>query len=156
SNTPVLNRQFLSVSQIIDQYGPSQDAYDQVVSYLQSYGFSISEQSPNRLTIAAAGTRGQAERAFNLTNADYQIGDRVFYANTSNPRVPNAIGPSIQAVMGLSNLARPLPAQPTQPIARPGEEVLTQSLTAPIGSPMALATAYDFQGVTGATGSGQK
>jgi subtilase family serine protease len=100
---------FLSQPEITRRFGPSQQAYDETLAYLQQQGFTLVEGSANRLTLTVKGTRTQAEKAFALQINDYQLGNRSFFANDQDPAVPGSIAKNIQAVTGLSNLAQPQP-----------------------------------------------
>ncbi len=154
-NQPGSSRRYLSPRELTDRFSPSQSSYDAILSYLQSYGFVLTEGSANRLTITVAGTRGNAERAFNTQIADYQLGTRTFRANQSNPKLPAQIGSAIHAVVGLSNYAVQTPRMKTvQVAAMVGDGAA--ALVNPARTPMAFATAYNFQGVAGATGAGQR
>lgn len=101
-------RQFLSPSQIAERFGPSQAAYDLVLAYLRAQNLELSEGSANRLTISVRAARDDAERAFDITIGDYFIDGREFYANDRDPMLPDAIAAHVQAISGLSNLARPI------------------------------------------------
>jgi hypothetical protein len=100
-------REFLTQRQIADRFGPRRDDYDRVVSYMRARGFQILQGSKNRLTVTVRGTRSQAETAFDLRIRGYKIGARTFYANDRDPSVPIELAPRLQAVAGLSNLAKP-------------------------------------------------
>ena len=100
-------RQFLTQLEIADQFGPSPAIYDRVATYLRDHGFEIIEQSTNRLTLSARGSRVAVEHAFDIGIHDYQLGGRTFYANDAEPGWPGDLAPHIQAVTGLNNLARP-------------------------------------------------
>ena len=108
-------QQFASQSDLANLFGPSQQDYDAVLSYLQQYGFSLTQGSSNRLTLTVQGTRADAEQAFDVQISDYQLGDRTFFANSADPAVPSSIAPSIQAVVGLNNLAQPVHDTPAAP-----------------------------------------
>jgi kumamolisin len=101
-------RQFLSQSRIAERFGPSQAAYDQVLAHLQAQNFELSESSANRLTISVRATRDDVQRAFDITIGEYFIDGREFYANDRDPMLPGAIAAHVQAISGLSNLARPI------------------------------------------------
>src|SRR5271154_5547729 len=101
-------RDFLTQRQIADRFGPRRDDYDAVVSYMRAKGFRILQGSRNRLTVTVRGTRGQAESAFDLRIRGYKIGERTFYANDRDPAVPTELAPRLQAVAGLSDLAKPV------------------------------------------------
>ena len=115
----------LRVGEFASRFGPSQDAYDAVLAYLQANGFSLVAGSANRRTITVRGTRAQAERAFHVSIDDYQLGARSFHAVASEPAVPAEIAPLIAAVTGLSNLAQHHPSLSPNP-----------------PTPMSSATAY--------------
>lgn len=108
-------QQFMSQSDLANFFGPSQPDYDAVLSYLQQYGFSLTQGSSNRLTLTVQGTRADAEQAFYVQINDYQLGDRSFFANSADPAVPSSVAPSIQAVVGLNNLAQPVHDTPKPP-----------------------------------------
>ncbi|MGA2225316.1 MAG: protease pro-enzyme activation domain-containing protein, partial [Syntrophobacteraceae bacterium] len=105
-NSPAFHR-FLKQDEIADAFGPTSEEYEQVLHYLSAKGFKLVEGSANRLTLTVRGTRAQAEKAFALHIGDYRLGDRMFYANDKDPAVPTRIASSVQAVAGLSDLARP-------------------------------------------------
>ncbi len=115
NNQPAQDRLFLSPTEIADRFGPTQASYDAVLAYLTTSGFALTEGSANRLTITVVGTRENAERAFDVPLRDYQLGDVVFFANDSNPRVPTEIAGAIQSIVGLNNLSRPRPRGATAP-----------------------------------------
>ena len=70
-------------------------------------GFRLVRGSADHLTITVEGTRADAERAFALKIGDYRIGKREFYANATDPALPAQPASRVQAVIGLSNLAKP-------------------------------------------------
>lgn len=76
---------------------------------MQSHGFALIEGSANRLTMTFSGTRAAAQRAFAVTLAAHQSGDKVFFANTAAPSLPLELADNVQAVIGLNNLAQPQP-----------------------------------------------
>ncbi len=98
---------FLSQDEITKRFGPSPQAYDETVAYLQQQGLTLVEGSANRLTLTVKGTRTQVEHAFSVQIGDYQLGNRSFYANDQDPLVPGSMAQHIQAVAGLTNLAQP-------------------------------------------------
>jgi hypothetical protein len=100
-------RHFLTQSELSDRFGPSRDAYDGVLSYLQQNGFTLVEGSANRLTLTVRGTRAQTERALEVYIGDYELAERRFYANERDPALPAQLAARVQAIAGLSNLAEP-------------------------------------------------
>jgi kumamolisin len=103
-------RHFLSQGEITGRFGPTQEAYEGVLAYLQQNGFTLVHGSANRMTLTVRGTRAQAARAFGVHIGDFEAGGRRFFANDSDPAVPTSLAADIAAVMGLSSRAKPKPA----------------------------------------------
>lgn len=100
-------RHFLSQRDLSAQFGPTQEAYEDVLAYLRDHGLTLVHGSENRLTLTVRGTRAQAERAFGVRIRDFEADGRRFFANDTDPVVPRPLATNIQAVTGLSNLANP-------------------------------------------------
>ena len=116
----------ITVSEFTSRFGPSQEAWDAVLAYLEQNGLTLSHSTIDRMTMSVTGTRAQVQKAFHVIVDDYQLRDRAFHAVASDPVLPATIAPMIAAVVGLSNLARPHPSfSPTPPV------------------PASLATAYN-------------
>jgi hypothetical protein len=117
--SPTFQR-YLSPVEQADRFGPSLSSYDAVRDWLGRKGFAILEDSVDRLTLTVRGTRAQAEETFRVHLDNYQIADRNFYANDTDPALPAGIAPHVQAVVGLSNLAQPVRARGTYSSGPPG------------------------------------
>jgi subtilase family serine protease len=100
---------YLKQREIARRFGPSERTYDAMLAYLRANGFKLSEGSANRLTLTVRGTRAMAERTFQVSIGEYKLGDRVFYANDTNPAMPVNVASAVESVAGLSNLANPQP-----------------------------------------------
>jgi kumamolisin len=96
-------RRFLSQHALMTRFGPTQRAYDDVLSYLQRNGFTLVQGSANRMTLTMRGTRAQAERTFGVRIGDYETSGSRFFANDADPAVPLSLAAHVQAVMGLSS-----------------------------------------------------
>jgi len=136
-----LFRQFLSPALLADRYGPSPKAYAAVRAFGIKNGLRVVQESANRLTLTLRGTRALAEKAFGVTFDDYQVGERTFFANRTNPRVPATLAPMIRVIDGLTNLARPH-------VAGNGLGFTCDN------TPQQFAVSYDF-GAIPADGTGQ-
>jgi kumamolisin len=102
-------RHFLTAAQIAQRFGPSQQAYSQVLAYLGTQNFALVEGSANRMTLTVRAARADTERAFATRIGDYTLGGRHFYSNDSEPALPEQLAEHVQSVTGLSNLAEPQP-----------------------------------------------
>lgn len=99
-------RRYLSQSEIADRFGPSRETYDRLQTYLRTSGFTVVEDSQNRLTLTVRGTRRAAEHTFDVRLRDFRLGERTYFANDRDPSLPADIAPSVEAITGLSTLAR--------------------------------------------------
>ncbi len=99
--------EFLKQSEIADRFGPSRARYEAVLAHMRANGFTLVQGSVNRLTLTIRGTRRIAERAFDIRIRNYELGQRVFYANDADPAFPGELADAVQSVDGLANLARP-------------------------------------------------
>lgn len=95
--------QYLSPAQFEQLFAPTSDQVQQVVSFLQSQGFSVTSIAPNNMLIDATGTVAQAQQAFSVQINSYQLGNQVFYANAAPPVVPSSISQLITSIGGLDN-----------------------------------------------------
>ncbi|HVB76043.1 MAG TPA: protease pro-enzyme activation domain-containing protein [Ktedonobacteraceae bacterium] len=96
-------QQYLTSAQFESLFAPTPDQAQQVVSYLQSQGMTVTSIAPNNLLIDATGTVAQVEQAFSTTINNYQLGSQLFYANAAPPVVPAAISSLITSIGGLDN-----------------------------------------------------
>jgi hypothetical protein len=100
-------RRYLTPAEVTERYGPRQDDYTAVAAHFAASGFEIVEASPNRMTLVVRGSRAAVEAALNTRIGDFAIGERSFYANERDPELPPEIAKRVEAIVGLSNLARP-------------------------------------------------
>lgn len=103
-------RQFLTVEQFTSTFGPSQDDYNQVISFAEANGFTVVRTSRNRLNIDVTAPVASIERAFNVTMNVYRdtVENRTFYAPDREP-APN-LQVQLWHIAGLDNLWNPRPA----------------------------------------------
>ncbi|MGE0825072.1 MAG: protease pro-enzyme activation domain-containing protein [Candidatus Binatia bacterium] len=102
-------RKFLTQRELSNRFGPSREAYDDVLGYLQDNGFTLSAGSANRLTLTVRGSRAMVGRTFGVQISDYKMGDKQFFANDANPVLPQYLASNISAIAGMSNMATVLP-----------------------------------------------
>ncbi len=133
--------QYLTPDQFESLFAPTPDQAQQVVSYLQSAGITVTGVAPNNLLIDATATVAQADTSFSTTINNYQLGNRVFYANATPPVVPAAISSLISSIGGLDNSTQ------YQPLYQrlPGKAHLTKLANGPTSGygPKDLVGAYD-------------
>ena len=133
--------QYLTPDQFKQLFAPTSDQVQQVVSYLQSQGLTVTSVAPNNLLIDATGSVAQAQQSFNIHINNYQLGNQTFYANASPPSVPAPISQLISSISGLDSSVQYHPLY--RRLARQ-QQHLSALLAAPGGfGPKDLSGAYD-------------
>ncbi|MGA2606116.1 MAG: choice-of-anchor D domain-containing protein [Terriglobia bacterium] len=102
-------RQFLTVQQFTEQFGPTIDDYENVTGFAESHGLTVTHTAPNRLVLDVSGTVADIERAFQVTMQVYQhpTEPRTYYAPNEEPSVDPSV--PVQGVSGLNNFSPPHP-----------------------------------------------
>ena len=108
-------RRFLKQSTLTRLFGPTEAAYNSVLSWLHSEGFALVEGSTDHLTITVRGNRSDAVRAFDTPINTYMEGSRDIYANTKNPELPATIASEVHSVTGLSDESQPTATPASSP-----------------------------------------
>src|SRR5579864_1379640 len=99
-----LYHHYLQPAEFAALYGPTVQDVRQVASFLRSQGFSATHAVAGQQVIDFSGTVAQAEQAFAVQIHTYRAGGgRVFYANSTAPRVPLGLRPLIVNINGLDN-----------------------------------------------------
>jgi subtilase family serine protease len=82
-------RQFLSVEQFTEQFGPTPDDYQRVIDFATSHGLTIANKTPNRLVLDVSGTVTDIEKTFLLKMQNYQhpTEKRTYFAPDQEPSV---------------------------------------------------------------------
>ena len=95
--------QYLTPAQFDQSFAPTSDQVQQVISYLQSQGMTVTSVAPDNMLIDATATVAQVQQAFSVQINTYQAGNHTFYANTASPSVPTSISQLITSIGGLDN-----------------------------------------------------
>jgi kumamolisin len=102
-------RQFLTVAEFTQKFGPSQQDYDTVVRFAKSFGFSVVGGTRDGMEVQIKGPVAAVEAAFHVTMRTYQhpTENRVFYAPDREPT--ENLPFSLWHVAGLDNYSIPHP-----------------------------------------------
>ena len=102
-------RQFLSVQDFTERFGPAQADYDSLASFLAASGLSVTDTAPNRLTIRVEGAVADIERVFHVRIGLYRhpSEDRLFFAPDREPSLDLAV--PLWHVEGLDDYSLPTP-----------------------------------------------
>jgi subtilase family serine protease len=163
-------RQFLSVAEFTEQFGPAQDDYQAVVAYAQSYGLTVTGSPANRLVVPLSGTVDQINSAFNVRMSLYQHpaqSDAQKTAQGPNPaqsgtffstdREPSlALSVPVSHIAGLDNFAppRPLSLRRQTPV-QDGQQPSAVTGSGPGGSYLGSDMRAAYYGATQLDGTGQ-
>ncbi|MEY9847861.1 protease pro-enzyme activation domain-containing protein [Streptacidiphilus sp. MAP5-3] len=100
-------KHYLTVSQFAARYGAGQATVNEVTGYLKSQGLHVGQIAANHLSVTAAGSAQQVEKAFGTSLATYHDAGvkRDFFANTTAPKIPAAFAADVVDVSGLDNFA---------------------------------------------------
>ncbi len=134
---------FLTPDQFTQMFAPTSDQVQQVVTYLQGQGFTVTNIAPNNLLIDATATVKQVQNSFRTQIKNYKIGNKVFHANDDPPSVPNPVGSLISSIDGLDNST---PDQPLYQRALTHAQHNHSVQSGPIGgfAPSDFLNAYDI------------
>jgi subtilase family serine protease len=100
---------YITPSQFNATYAPSAASVNAVTSYLASAGLGNISVEPNGLFVAATGTAGQIEAAFNTNLSRFNQKGKVVFVNTLPAQVPQALNGIVLSVLGLNNVAATSP-----------------------------------------------
>ncbi len=103
-------RQFLTVEQFTERFGPTQSEYDAVLNFASENGLTVVGTSPNRLNVQVSGPVANVEAAFHVNLGVYQhpTENRTFFAPDREPTT-NLTFP-LWHISGLDNYSIPHPA----------------------------------------------
>jgi kumamolisin len=102
-------RQFLTVPEFTQRFGPTQTDYDAVVQFAKDSGFAVSGGTRDGMDVQIKGSVSAVEAAFHVTMRTYQhpTENRIFYAPDNEPAV--VLPFSLWHISGLDNYSIPHP-----------------------------------------------
>jgi subtilase family serine protease len=103
-------RQFLTVDEFTERFGPTQADYDAVINFAKQNGLTVTGTAPNRLNVQVSGVVSKVEAAFHVNMGVYQhpTESRTFFAPDREPTTNLSI--ALWHVSGLDNFSTPHPA----------------------------------------------
>ncbi len=94
---------WLTPEQFADRFGASQEDVNQVVDWLKQQGLSVNAVGRARNWVSFSGTVGTIERAFGTSIRRYSVDGESHYANATDPTIPAAFEPLVEAIHGLDD-----------------------------------------------------
>jgi len=118
-------RQYLTVQEFTDMFGPTQEQYEAVIRFAKASGFTVVGGSRDAMDIRLTGSVAAVESAFHITLGVYQdpTENRTFYAPDREPTVDLPF--QLWHISGLDNYSIPRPnlvrrSAGVQPLATTG------------------------------------
>ncbi len=94
-------RQYLSAEEFGARFGLPPAEIDRVVAWLEGGGLAVT-RLPQRTSLLASGTAGQAERLLGIALADRQTaGGRRYHVPVGTPHIPGELAKDVAAIVGL-------------------------------------------------------
>lgn len=145
-------RHFFTVAEFTEQFGPTVDDYQAVVSFAQANGLTVTGTPANRLVVPISGTVAQINQAFNVQMNVYQhpIENRTFFSPDREPTLNLSV--PIAHIVGLNNFSIPRPMLVTAPNGQAPSDVTGSG---PGGSYLASDMRAAYYGGTTLDGNGQ-
>ncbi|HTW58999.1 MAG TPA: S53 family peptidase [Terriglobales bacterium] len=101
--------QYLTSAQFTEQFGPTVEQYQQVISFAQSHGFTVTHASPSRRLLNVTGPVAAIEQTFQVVMQVYQhpTENRTYFAPNVDPTIEPGL--PILGVSGLTTFTLPHP-----------------------------------------------
>lgn len=102
-------RHFLTVEEFTDQFGPTQQQYDEVIAFAETYGLTVTGGSRDAMDVQVQAPVSAIEAAFHVEMLAYQhpTENRIFYSADREPTVDLPF--NLWHISGLSNYSIPHP-----------------------------------------------
>jgi len=145
-------RQYLTVQEFTDMFGPTQQDYDAVVRFAKANGLTVVGGSRDSMSVQATGSAAAVESAFHVSMGVYQhpTENRTFYAPDREPTVDLPF--QLWAIDGLDNFSIPQPNLVRRPA---GVQPLATTGSCPSASFCGSDMRAAYYGGTTLTGAGQ-
>lgn len=144
---------FLSVTQFTEQFGPTAEDFQAVVSFAQANGLLVTSLPANRLVVPVAGSVAQINAAFNVQMNVYQhpTENRNFFSPDREPVLD--LGVPVAHIAGLDDFSLPQPM--SLRASSNGQNSAVVSGSGPGGSYLGSDMRAAYYGGTALTGNGQ-
>jgi subtilase family serine protease len=148
-------RQFLTVDEFTARYGPTQQDYDAVTSFVKAHGLSVVGTSRNRVNLDVTGSVANIEKALNVSLGLYHdpIENRNFYAPDREPAP--ALNVQLWHITGLDNYSIPRPLLATKGLVSANAHSNTTTGSCPSASFCGSDMRAAYYEGTALTGTGQ-
>ncbi len=147
-------RQYLTVQEFTERFGPARDDYNAVVRFAEASGMTVTNTASNRLVLDVAAPVASIEKAFHVIMGVYRhpTENRTFYAPDREPSVD--LNVPLWHISGLDNYSIPRPLY-RKAAAGSLAHGNTTTGSGPDGSFLGSDRRAAYYGGTALTGNGQ-
>ena len=135
-------RQFLAPGAFGARFGASPATLEAVRSWLEGAGLQVTGTDPDGLFVGFSGPASAVASSLGVSLGRYRFHGVTGYGATGTPLVPTSLVGQVRAVVGLSDLVRPVDHVVTQPASVPS------SASPPAGAPPAAGPHVTTSGPT--------
>ncbi|HTZ46024.1 MAG TPA: Ig-like domain repeat protein [Verrucomicrobiae bacterium] len=156
---------WLTPAQFGGLYGPADSDIQAVTQWLASQGFTVNKVYSGKTVIEFSGTVAQVQAAFGTAIHNFQVNDKTYVANATDPQIPAALAPVIAGIVSLNDFPHQshmrIAGQVRKIAGKPGLQPLFtfpfEGTEAYGVGPADFATIYNSKGLisAGNNGSGQ-
>ena len=145
---------YLTSEQFAKMFGPTEQDYQEVVSFAKTHSLTVTGTHPNRMLLDVDGSVTDIEKAFNVTMRVYQhpTEARTFYAPDVEPSLDLAV--PVLRISGLNNYSLPRPRLIATPLSKV-TNVASNAGSGPSGTYMGNDFRAAYVSGSSLTGSGQ-
>jgi subtilase family serine protease len=150
SSSPDFHK-WLTAEEFGRSYGPALEDIETISRWLHAGGFTVNGVYPSGMVIDFSGTAGQVGTAFHSGIHRLSVNGKDHFANTSDPRIPEALAPAVAGIVSLHDF------RPHSMLKRAQYTTSIYGVPLQLVVPADLATIYDLQAAfaAGYTGKGQ-
>jgi kumamolisin len=148
-------RQFLTVEEFTERFGPTQNDYNAAINFAQEHGLTVVATSPNRVNLDVVGSVGAINQAFHVTMRTYQhpTENRTFYSPDREPTTDLPF--QLWHIAGMDNYSIPKPAGLSKRPANAGTKSNATTGSGPSASFLGSDMRAAYYGSGSLTGAGQ-
>jgi Pro-kumamolisin, activation domain len=97
---------WLTPEQFGAQFGPSDADVKAVTDWLTRQGFQVNKVSAGKAMVDFDGNAGQVRNAFHTQIHQYAVNGKQYFANASDPAIPEALAPVVKGIAALHNFPK--------------------------------------------------
>lgn len=157
-------RHWLTPTEFGQKFGPTDTDIQKVIGWLQQQGFSGTRLVAGKSVIEFSGSAAQVHTAFHTAIHKYVVNGKEHWANSQDPKIPEALAPVVTGVVSLNNFPRKPLSHKVGVFSRDREGTIKPEATVTNGSgsyygvgPADFATIYNTSPLlqAGNNGAGQ-